>query len=124
MAKKKLWMKKDEFSPVVAHMLRVFESVFGLHGSGYIVTYFRDDAVFVTVMGFLDCYRMARMVVQFPEIGFDVEATAPGFVTIRMFKNETEKEWNKRRLPDIQVPVTIPEWTDEGNVWVRADARN
>ena len=124
MGKRNVWMRKNEFTPVVTHMLQAFETVFRQHTNGYTVTYFRDDAVFVMVNGYLNCYYLARMVCQFPEIGFDVEAAAPGYVILRMFSNEYEIKNNESRLPEIQSPVEIHQWTETTGVRVRADAKH
>lgn len=96
------WIKSEELPEAVQRMLARFESVFGLHDLGYVITYYRDDAVFVRAAGLCSAYALARLVQVSPDILIELEATANNYWTLRMFSADYHRADVQRQLAWIR----------------------
>lgn len=120
MSKRTIYVAGDSLPPQVQKMLLCFQANFG--NLSYIVTHYRDDAVFVQVFGMCDAYSVVRFIHNTPDVYVELEATSHYYWTLRMFCNEWLQE---HELPNRRAWAQQPPDDDcrLSRVKVRADAQ-
>ncbi len=82
---KNQWVNIDELPEQVRMMLKRFTGCFGYGSGAYVITYYREDAVFVQMYGGCNAYLIARFIAQNPGIYIEISASAYCYWTLRMF---------------------------------------